>query len=133
MLDVLHLESEIAVEFLRPERLDTLEEVSEPVSNNLSLPHDGWRWPEQQSQHTSYTGTDHMASLTYQEEEHREEMYSLAEMEFRNSIRRQHSLASLDKSYSSLLSLPSGTEADQPTDKTINDENEKISKQHVLG
>ena len=44
----LHLDCEIedqivAAELLRPERLDTLEEVSEPVSNSNSLPNDGWR------------------------------------------------------------------------------------------
>ena len=44
----LHLDCEIednilAYELLRPERLDTLEEVSEPVSNSNSLPNDGWR------------------------------------------------------------------------------------------
>ena len=65
----LHLDCEIedqivAAELLRPERLDTLEEVSEPVSNSNSLPHDGWRLPEQLSQHTSMTSTGHMASLT---------------------------------------------------------------------
>jgi hypothetical protein len=107
----LHLDCEIedqigAAELLRPERLDTLEEVSEPVSNSNSLPHDGWRFSEQLSQHTSMTSTGHMASLTSQDD--REEMYSLAEMEFRNSFRIQHSLTSQDMSYSSLpSSLPS--------------------------
>ena len=38
----------VAAELLRPERLDTVEEVSEPVSDSVnSLPHDGVRWPEQ--------------------------------------------------------------------------------------
>ena len=52
MLD-LNLETHIddqmvAAELLRPERLDTVEEVSEPVSDSVnSLPHDGVRWPEQ--------------------------------------------------------------------------------------
>ena len=35
---------------LRPDRLDTVEEVSEPASDaitNDSLPHDGYRWPSQ--------------------------------------------------------------------------------------
>ena len=48
---------------LRPERLETVEEVSEPASSLRSLPHDGVRWPEQASQHTSL-GTDQLASLT---------------------------------------------------------------------
>lgn len=39
----------VAAELLRPERLDTVEEVSEPPSESInSLPHDGVRWPEQQ-------------------------------------------------------------------------------------
>ena len=38
----------VAAELLRPDRLDTVEEVSEPPSESLlSLPHDGVRWPEQ--------------------------------------------------------------------------------------
>ena len=97
----------VAAELFRPERLDTLEEVSEPVSNSTSLPHDGWRLPDQLSlsQHTSMTSTGQMASLTSQDE--REEMYSLAEMEFKNSFRIQYSLTSQDKSSSSLpSSLP---------------------------
>ena len=81
----------VAAELLRPERLDTVEEVSEPASESqlaASLPHDGVRWPEQPSQHTSL-GTDHLASLTSLETEAE---FSVAEMEFRNSFR------SLDRS-----------------------------------
>ena len=107
----LDIEEQIeSAELIRPERLDTLEEVSEPVSTNHSLQHDNWRWPDPHSEHTSITSTDHMASLTIQAEENREEMYSLAEMEFRNSFRRQHSLSGLDKSYSSLPSFASNQE-----------------------
>ena len=47
----------------RPEKLDTMEEVSEPPSESVhSLPHDGVRWPEQPSQHTSLS-TEHLPSL----------------------------------------------------------------------
>lgn len=47
----------------RPEKLDTMEEVSEPPSESVhSLPHDGVRWPEQPSQHTSLN-TEHLPSL----------------------------------------------------------------------
>ena len=47
----------------RPERLDMMEEVSEPPSESVhSLPHDGVRWPEQPSQHTSLS-TEHLPSL----------------------------------------------------------------------
>ena len=82
----------VAAELLRPERLDTVEEVSEPHSESLqSLPHDGVRWPEQVSQHTSLgTGTDILNSLNSlqdTENNEREEMFSQAEMEFRNSFR----------------------------------------------
>ena len=81
----------VAAELLRPERLDTVEEVSEPHSESLqSLPHDGVRWPEQHSQHTSLgTGTDILNSLNsiQDNENDKEEMFSQAEMEFRNSFR----------------------------------------------
>ena len=79
----------VAAELLRPERLDTVEEVSEPPSESInSLPHDGVRWPEQQSQHTSLS-TDQLASLNSlaDTEDGKEEMFSQAEMEFRNSFR----------------------------------------------
>ena len=81
----------VAAELLRPERLDTVEEVSEPHSESLqSLPHDGVRWPEQQSQHTSLgTCTDILNSLNSVQDtdNDKEEMFSQAEMEFRNSFR----------------------------------------------
>ena len=82
----------VAAELLRPERLDTVEEVSEPHSESLqSLPHDGVRWPEQHSQHTSLgTGTDILNSLNSLQDtdnNDREEMFSQAEMEFRNSFK----------------------------------------------
>ena len=82
----------VAAELLRPERLDTVEEVSEPHSESLqSLPHDGVRWPEQHSQHTSLgTGTDILNSLNSLQDtdnNDREEMFSQAEMEFRNSVK----------------------------------------------
>ena len=82
----------VAAELLRPERLDTVEEVSEPHSERLqSLPHDGVRWPEQHSQHTSLgTGTDILNSLNSLQDtdnNDREEMFSQAEMEFRNSFK----------------------------------------------
>ena len=73
----------VAAELLRPERLETVEEVSEPASSLRSLPHDGVRWPEQASQHTSL-GTDQLASLTSLDTEAE---FSVAEMEFRNSFR----------------------------------------------
>ena len=81
----------VAAELLRPERLDTVEEVSEPHSESLqSLPHDGVRWPEQHSQHTSLgTGTDILNSLNsiQDNDNEKEEMFSQAKMEFRNSFR----------------------------------------------
>ena len=81
----------VAAELLRPERLDTVEEVSEPINSDSinSLPHDGVRWPEQASQHTSLTTTtDQLASLnSLATEDDKEEMFSQAEMEFRNSFR----------------------------------------------
>ena len=47
----------------RPERLDTVEEVSELPSESVhSLRHDGVRWPEQPSQHTSLN-TEQLPSL----------------------------------------------------------------------
>ena len=53
----------VAAELLRPERLDTVEEVSEPPSESVhSLRHDGVRWPEQPSQHTSLN-TEQLPSL----------------------------------------------------------------------
>ena len=58
-------------------------QVSEPASSLRSLPHDGVRWPEQASQHTSL-GTDQLASLTSLDTEAE---FSVAEMEFRNSFR----------------------------------------------
>ena len=78
----------VAAELLRPERLDTVEEVSEPPSDSInSLPHDGVRWPEQTSQHTSLS-TDQLTSLnSLATEDDKEEMFSQAEMEFRNSFR----------------------------------------------
>ena len=69
----------VAAELLRPERLETVEEVSEPASESqlaASLPHDGVRWPEQPSQHTSL-GTDQLASLTTLDTEVK---FSVAEM-----------------------------------------------------
>ena len=73
------------------ERLDTVEEVSEPPSESVhSLPHDGVRWPEQPSQHTSLS-TEQLASLNSLDstslQTDKEEMFSQAEMEFRNSFR----------------------------------------------
>ena len=57
------------------------------VLTNHSLPHDGVRWPEQASQHTSLS-TDQLASLnSLATEDGKEEMFSQAEMEFRNSFR----------------------------------------------
>ena len=81
----------VAAELLRPERLDTVEEVSEPPSESVhSLPHDGVRWPEQPSQHTSLS-TEQLASLNSLDstslQTDKEEMFSQAEMEFRNSFR----------------------------------------------
>ena len=58
-------------------------QVSEPASSLRSLPHDGVRWPEQASQHTSLR-TDQLASLTSLDTEAE---FSVAEMEFRNSFR----------------------------------------------
>ena len=103
----------VAAELLRPERLDTVEEVSEPHSESLqSLPHDGVRWPEQQSQHTSL-GTDILNSLNsvHENDNEKEEMFSQAEMEFRNSFRSLDrsnilkSQSSEDKTLSQLESL----------------------------
>ena len=60
-----------------------MEEVSEPPSESVhSLPHDGVRWPVQPSQHTSLN-TEHLPSL----QTDKEEMFSQAENEFRNSFR----------------------------------------------
>ena len=60
-----------------------MEEVSEPPSESVhSLPHDGVRWPEQPSQHTSLNIPD-LTSL----QTDKEEMFSQAENEFRNSFR----------------------------------------------
>ena len=84
----------VAAELLRPERLDTVEEVSEPPSSS-SLPHDGCRYPEQFSQHTSITSNDPFASLTSVEEEDQEQVYSVNELEFRNSLLSEQSLGSL--------------------------------------
>ena len=74
-------ENIVAAELLRPERLDTVEEVSEPPSDSInSLPHDGVRWPEQTSQHTSLS-TEQMTSLnSLATEDDKEEMFSQAEM-----------------------------------------------------
>ena len=86
----------VAAELLRPERLETVEEVSEPVSESqlaVSLPHDGVRWPEQPSQHTSL-GTDQLASLTSLDTEAE---FSVAEMEFRNSFRVHRSQAANER------------------------------------
>ena len=103
----------VAAELLRPDRLDTVEEVSEPHSESLqSLPHDGVRWPEQQSQHTSL-GTDILNSLNsvHENDNEKEEMFSQAEMEFRNSFRSLDrsnilkSQSSEDKTLSQLESL----------------------------
>ena len=103
----------VAAELLRPDRLDTVEEVSEPQSESLlSLPHDGVRWPEQQSQHTSL-GTDILNSLNsvQDNDNEKEEMFSQAEMEFRNSFRSLEranilkSQSSEDKTLSQLESL----------------------------
>ena len=84
----------VAAELLRPERLETVEEVSEPASSLRSLPHDGVRWPEQPSQHTSL-GTDQLASLTSLDTEAE---FSVAEMEFRNSFRVHRSQAANERS-----------------------------------
>ena len=87
----------VAAELLRPERLETVEEVSEPASESqlaASLPHDGVRWPEQPSQHTSL-GTDQLASLTSLDTEAE---FSVAEMEFRNSFRVHRSQAANERS-----------------------------------
>ena len=75
----------------RPEKLDTMEEMSEPPSESVhSLPLDGVRWPEQPSQHTSLS-TEQLASLNSLDstslQTDKEEMFSQAEMEFRNSFR----------------------------------------------
>ena len=86
----------VAAELLRPERLETVEEVSEPASESqlaASLPHDGVRWPEQPSQHTSL-GTDQLASLTSLDTEAE---FSVAEMEFRNSFRVHRSQAANER------------------------------------
>ena len=83
----------VAAELLRPERLETVEEVSEPASSLRSLPHDGVRWPEQASQHTSL-GTDQLASLTSLDTEAE---FSVAEMEFRNSFRVHRSQAANER------------------------------------
>ena len=68
-----------------------MEEVSEPPSESVhSLPHDGVRWPEQPSQHTSLN-TEHLPSLNIPDltslQTDKEEMFSQAENEFRNSFR----------------------------------------------
>ena len=107
----------VAAELLRPERLDTVEEVSEPHSESLqSLPHDGVRWPEQHSQHTSLgTGTDILTSLNslQDHDNDKEEMFSQAEMEFRNSFRSLERAKSLrsqssdDRTLSQSLGLQS--------------------------
>ena len=75
----------------RPEKLDTMEEMSEPPSESVhSLPHDGVRWPEQPSQHTSLS-TEHLPSLNSPDltslQTDKKEMFSQAEIEFRNSFR----------------------------------------------
>ena len=107
----------VAAELLRPDRLDTVEEVSEPHSESLqSLPHDGVRWPEQHSQHTSLgTGTDILTSLNslQDHDNDKEEMFSQAEMEFRNSFRSLERAKSLrsqssdDRTLSQSLGLQS--------------------------
>ena len=112
----------VAAELLRPERLDTVEEVSEPPSNSASLPYDGCRWPEQLSQHTSITSIDPFASLTSMEDEDKEQLYSVNELEFRNSLRSQHSLISLDKSGASLPSLPPGGDSGQVLRSQLSDD-----------
>ena len=75
----------------RPERLDTVEEVSEPQSESVhSLQHDGVRWPEQPSQHTSLN-TEQLPSLNSPDftafRLKKKEMFSQAEIEFKNSFR----------------------------------------------
>ena len=91
---------------MRPERLDTVEEVSEPPSSS-SLPHDGFRYPEQLSQHTSITSNDPFASLTSMDDEDKEQVYSLNELEFRNSLRSEQSVSSLQSGGDSVQVLRS--------------------------
>ena len=112
----------VAAELLRPERLDTVEEVSEPPSNSNSLPMDGVRWQEHMSQHTSITSIDPFASLTSVGDEDKEQLYSVNELEFRNSLRSQHSLISLDKSCASLPNLPSGADSGQVLRSQLSDD-----------
>ena len=87
----------------RPERLDTVEEVSEPQSESVhSLRHDGVRWPEQPSQHTSLN-TEQLASLNSPDltsiQTEKKEMFSQAEIEFRNSDRDARKLVSNNIKY----------------------------------
>ena len=75
----------------RPEKLDTMEEMSEPPSESVhSLPLDGVRWPEQPSQHTSLS-TEHLPSLNIPDstslQTEKKEMFSQAENEFSNLFR----------------------------------------------
>ena len=83
----------------RPERLDTVEEVSESVH---SLRHDGVRWPEQPSQHTSLN-TEQLPSLNSPDltsiQTEKKEMFSQAEIEFRNSDRDARKLVSNNIKY----------------------------------
>ena len=87
----------------RPERLDTVAEVSEPPSESVhSLPHDGVRWPEQPNQHTSLN-TEQLNSLNSLDltsiQTEKKEMFSQAEIEFRNSDRDARKLVSNNIKY----------------------------------
>merc|ERR1719402_704425 len=84
-----------SADMLRPDRLDTVEEVSEPASDaitNDSLPHDGYRWP---SQNTSITSADFMDEEfpppSLNSTTSKEEVYSVTEIEVVNSFRRKNS------------------------------------------
>ena len=80
-----------------------MEEVSEPPSESVhSLRHDGVRWPEQPSQHTSLN-TEQLASLNSPDltsiQTEKKEMFSKAEIEFRNSDRDARKLVSNNIKY----------------------------------
>lgn len=95
-----NLSLEVLQGCILPERLDTVEELSEPISVSNSLPHDGGRWP---SQNTSLTFSDLAHSLTIAEDElqplnqsicsntSKEEPYSVLEVEFGNPTHRKPS------------------------------------------
>ena len=80
-----------------------MEEVSEPPSESVhSLRHDGVRWPEQPSQHTSLN-TEQLPSLNSPDltslQTEKKEMFSQAEIEFRNSDRDARKLVSNNIKY----------------------------------